>query len=159
MQHDTTYRPLGAACIALGLLAIWVASDYPYGSVTAMGPGFVPTAVAALLALLGALILLDGGNDLSRQPEGEEPASAPAGSLGRLRAMLSIGVAIMLFGLAVKPLGLGLTVFLTVIVASLGHPGTRLLPTLLLAAALAVASCLIFVVLLSQSIPMFPRMD
>lgn len=159
LQHDITYRPLGATCIALGLLAIWIASDYPYGTVTAMGPGFIPTAVAAILVLFGSLILLARGKDLSEQIEGGGLELAPAEPFGFLRAMLSIGAAIVLFGLVVKPLGLGLTVFLTVVVASLGHPGLRLPQALLLALALAVASCLIFVVLLSQSIPMFPRVD
>lgn len=159
VTRDLTYRPLGAACVVVGAAAIYVASDYPYGTVTAMGPGFIPTGVAVILIALGALILLARGGDVpagAGEADGANP-DRPVFSIGFLRAFAAIGGAIILFGLAIKPLGLALTTFLAVIAGGLGHPGVHWRALILLAAGLAVASCVIFVLLLSQSIPLFPR--
>jgi hypothetical protein len=158
-NKDSTYKPLGASCMILGLAAILIAREYPYGTVTAMGPGFIPTAVAAILMLLGALILIAGGRDVTVADVAADETAADQRiiSVGLLRAIVAIGGAIILFGLAIKPLGLGLTVFLATVIAGLGHPGANWRTLLLLALSLAVGSCLIFVVLLSQDIPMLPR--
>jgi hypothetical protein len=152
--------------MALGLAAIVIARDYPYGTVTAMGPGFVPTAVAAILTALGALILLARGGDVADAGPDLDEHAEPAGqgadrpllSAGVVRAFLAIGGAIVLFGLAIRPLGLGLTVFLAALAGGLGHPGMRWPTLVLLAAGLAVASCLVFVLLLGQEIAMLPRL-
>lgn len=160
--RDPTYRPLGAACIALGLAAFYIASDYAYGTVTAMGPGFIPTAVAICLTALGAIILLAGGRDLQGASDKADETlvaqASPFFSPGFIRATVSIIGAITLFGLAIKSLGLAITVFLTVVVGGLGHPGARLRPLLTLAIGLSIGSCLVFVVLLSQQIPIYPRL-
>lgn len=158
-SKDLTWRPLGIACVALGLAAMYIASSYPYGTVTAMGPGFVPTAVAAILAALGALILVARGRDVADGDEAGSEAAADRSLLSRgfVRAVGSIGGAIILFGLAVRPLGLALTVFFCTMLAGLGHPGLRWRELILLAIGLAIASCVIFVLLLSQTIPMLPR--
>ncbi len=158
-SRDQTWKPLGIACVTLGLAAIYIASSYPYGTVTAMGPGFVPTAVAAILAALGALILFARGRDVAGRDEGGSEAVADRSFLSRgfIRAVGSIGGAIILFGLAVRPLGLALTVFLCTLLVGLGHPGLRWRELVLLAIGLAIASCVIFVLLLGQTIPILPR--
>jgi hypothetical protein len=157
---DPTYKPLGATCVFLGSVTLLIASDYPYGTATAMGPGFVPTAVALILCGLGVSILLARGRDLTVPENGAEAKAEhnrPVFSPAFLRAGVCIGGAILLFGLAVKPLGLAVTVFLVVLLAGCGHPGARPVLLILLAVGLAVASCVIFVLLLGQEIPIVPR--
>ena len=154
-ERDSSYVPLGSACIALGCGAAWIASDYPYGSVTAMGPGFIPTVVAGLLILLGVITLILGGRDVEPVPSND---GAPAASPWTvLRAMVCVLGAIVLFAVAIKPLGLGVTLFLVVIVAGLAPPDARPLPLAGLAALLSAAACVLFVVLLGLQIDILPR--
>lgn len=158
MQRDTTWRPLGIGCILLGAAAMGIATAYPYGTVTAMGPGFVPTAVALLLVLFGGLILAGRGGDVPAAAEAE--AGPPAFSAeGPWRVIGAITAAIVLFGLAIRPLGLPLTVFGVVMVAGLAHPEARPGPLVLLALLLAAAAALVFVGFLGLSIGLAPRLE
>lgn len=158
-KHDRSWLPLGLSCILIGVAAISIASRYPYGSVTAMGPGFVPTAVAILLVVFGALILVQRGAEI--QPEAAPPdddtrAPAFAGE-GPWRPILCVGAAIVLFGLLIEPAGLLPTIFLVVLAAGLAHPEARALPLLVLAASLAVCSAMIFVLFLGLNIGLLPK--
>lgn len=157
-ERDGTWLPLGLTCIAIGLAAIAIATGYPYGTITAMGPGFLPTAVAILLIVFGVLVLYQRGGEV---PAGEPGlASAPAfSSEGPWRAMLAIGAAIVLFGFTIAPLGLPIAVFLVVVVAGHALPVARLVPLLLLAAFLALASAIVFVTLLGLNLRLLPQVS
>jgi len=162
-RRDRTYAPLGLSCIAIGAAAIWIASGYPYGTVTAMGPGFVPTAVSIFLIVLGLLILLvrDHDEDVEETPHSGEafpPANEQFGEPGALKAMACILGSIILFGYLIRPFGIALTTFCVVVLAALGHPGPRLGHVLALALGLAVAASIGFVVLLQLQIPIWPRL-
>ena len=45
-----------SAFMATGFGALWVARDYPVGTVTRMGPGFIPIAISVLLILSAAVV-------------------------------------------------------------------------------------------------------
>ena len=158
-ERDTTWRPLGICCILLGGAAIAIAAGYPLGTVTAMGPGFVPIAVAMLLIFFGGLILIRGGRDVPLAATSDE-ADLPAFSAeGPWRVIGAISAAILLFGVAIKPLGLAITAFLTVLVAGFAHSEMRLPPLLVLAVLLSAAASLVFVVLLGLNIGLMPRFE
>jgi TctA family transporter len=59
---------LGVIMLVIGALALWVARDYPSGSLTRVGPGMFPTVVAGLLCLVGVVLLLRAA--LRRSPPG-----------------------------------------------------------------------------------------
>ena len=155
--------PLGISCLALGMAAAWIARDYSYGTLTAMGPGFMPTVVAILLSLLGAGILLLGGRDLPSEPPAEtagtadQPASPLQVALGVARVMLCILGGIVFFGATLKVLGLALSTFLLVVIVRLAQRGVKPVSVLILAAATSAAACIVFVLLLNLPLPILPR--
>lgn len=151
--RDDSWLPVGMSCILIGAAAAWVASAYPVGSVTAMGPGFVPLVVAALLITLGGLVLVRRGADA---PATEAGADAPR-RMDVLRPILAIGLSVLVFGLTIERLGLLAAVFLVVLVAGYAMEGARPLPTLAMAVAFALAAALIFVVLLGLPIRLGPK--
>ncbi|MCA0423440.1 MAG: tripartite tricarboxylate transporter TctB family protein [Proteobacteria bacterium] len=157
MGRDRTWLPLGISCIILGLAAIAIARDYPYGSVTAMGPGFIPTAVSILLIFFGALILAGRGRDVPESADGGEIAAPAFSPEGPWRAIGSITVSIVLFGMSIKPLGLPITAFLVVLVAGYAHSQMRIWPLLTLAVLLSAAATLVFIGLLGLNIGTLPR--
>jgi hypothetical protein len=72
----------GMLFVGFGLLAIFVARDYPMGSALRMGPGYFPTYIGLALVALGAWIAADGF-----RIEGERIGSFP----WRAIVLLSIG--------------------------------------------------------------------
>lgn len=164
MAADRSHIPLGLLCLGVSLAAAWMASGYAYGTVIAMGPGFVPTAVAVLLAILGVIILAGGGRDLknagANSGGGVASDSEPSehDPVMTARAIGCICGAILLFGLLLKPLGLAATVFAVVLLAGLAHPNVRAVPLMALAAGLTVGACVVFVILLGLNIPLWPRL-
>jgi hypothetical protein len=153
-SRDGTSLPLGIFCIAIGLIALWVARDYDTGTVIAMGPGFFPKAVSIALVLLGGLVLLFRGRDLPQQDkETEPPIALPA----RLRILACITVSIIVFAAALTPLGLPIATFLMVCIAGAAQHGTRAMTIAVTAACLAVFATLLFAWLLGLQIPVLPQ--
>jgi hypothetical protein len=50
----------GAMFVGFGLLAIFMARDYPFGSTSRMGPGYFPTWLGIIMACLGIALCLQG---------------------------------------------------------------------------------------------------
>lgn len=157
---DRSWLPLGLSCMALSAAAAWIASDYAVGTVTAMGPGFIPLVVSAFLFLMGILILTARGRDVAVDVDSmdDDAAERPAtASLGAARSIAAILASIVLFGLAIRPLGLAITIFIVVLTGVYANRSARLLPALLLAAGLSAGACVLFVMLLGLQIGLFPR--
>jgi hypothetical protein len=154
---------LSLFCIGLGAGAIWIAFDYPYGTLTAMGPGFVPTAIAAILVFLGVLIGLGRAKDEPEAageaaPETPEPEALGIGALlGTGRVMMFILGGIILFGATVRSIGLAISVFVLVVLVTYARQRVSLLPTLVFATAVTAATCILFVTLLGLETPVLPR--
>lgn len=151
MDDRSNHRQLAAFCILVGIGALWIAQDYDAGNVIAMGPGFFPRAVSGLLILMGGVILLTRGRDV-------EPAEdVVAHPLVVARIVLCIIGAIVVFGLALQPLGLAAAVFLMVLLASAARAGAKVGGSLMTAAALAAFAVILFPYLLGLSIPVLPK--
>jgi hypothetical protein len=119
--------------------ALWVGRDYAFGTLTKMGPGYLPTVLGwALLGIGGVLVL--------RALTTEGAAIAKS----EIKPQLFILAAIVAFALAIERLGLALAVVLVASVASLASPGLRLTETIALAVGVAVLCVLLFVHLLGQ---------
>lgn len=136
----------GCAFIAFGGLTVALARAYPLGTTARMGPGYFPTALGALLVLIGVVVFVkslvnaDGGN----------VARVQVGLL--LRLLLSVAA----FAFLLQPLGLVVTAVLVVMLAAwVGHE-FRVLESLVNALALALLSYLLFVKALNQTMPVWP---
>ncbi len=136
----------GCAFIAFGGLTVALARAYPLGTTARMGPGYFPTALGALLVLIGVVVFVkslvnaDGGN----------VARVQVGLL--LRLLLSVAA----FAFLLQPLGLVVTAVLVVMLAAwVGHE-FRVLESLVNALALALLSYLLFVKGLNQTMPVWP---
>lgn len=97
----------GGLFLAIGVVALLMALDYPLGTPGRMGPGFFPIMISALLALTGIGILLRarlGMSELIR--------------LARLMPLFIVSGAIIAFGFLLDKLGLPLAVLLLCIGAA-----------------------------------------
>jgi hypothetical protein len=150
---------LGLFCILTGVGTILIACDYPYGTLTSMGPGFFPTVIATILILLGIVIALLRGRDVREEERKGEASQTLDRSMvfGTLRVIVCITGGIVCFGTALRSLGLALSTFVLVVLVSFARPKVKALSVLFLAASVTVASCIVFVFLLSLEVTVFPE--
>jgi len=50
----------GVLYVGFGIIALWIARDYNFGSAARMGPGYFPRVLACLLIFFGVLALVRG---------------------------------------------------------------------------------------------------
>lgn len=120
----------GLMFLGFGAAAIFIGRDYPMGSAMRMGPGYFPTILGGLLAVLGVAVL-------ARALLGA-PAPPPSFSLKPLTLVLA---SVAAFALSVERLGIIAAVVLVVLVSALASERFRwreVLPLALIMAALAV---------------------
>jgi hypothetical protein len=126
-------------------VAVYAATHYALGTATRMGPGYFPTGIGALVALLGLALALSAlrfdGPPLPRL---------------HLRPTIAILVASVAFGYLLKPLGMLASVAMLVVASAAGGHEFRWLEVALLAAALAVFSVGVFVYGLGLPFPLWP---
>jgi putative tricarboxylic transport membrane protein len=135
----------GLLFVAIGVAFAVLAQNYRFGTAARMGPGYFPTLLGALMALLGLTLAV--------------PAFARDGDAMQrfhLRPFLFVLLAIAVFGLALAYLGLAAAIAALVVVGSFAEPELKPLETAGLAAFLVVFSILIFVVLLGLPIQLWP---
>jgi hypothetical protein len=97
----------GLMFLGFGAAALLIGRDYPMGSAMRMGPGYFPTILGSLLALLGVAILV-------RALAGSA-ASPPSFSLKPLALILA---AVAAFALSVERLGIIAAVILVVLISA-----------------------------------------
>jgi Tripartite tricarboxylate transporter TctB family len=129
----------GILFVLFGCVAIWIGRNYAFGTLTRMGPGYLPAVLSwALVAIGGVLtvraLALDG------------PAIEPS----RVMPQLFILAAIVVFALTIERLGLALAVALVALTAAFASRDMRWLEALALALGLAALCVLLFVHLLGQ---------
>lgn len=120
--------------IALGTFGLWLGWDYAFGTAARMGPGFVPKLLCWLLVVTGAVIAAAG---LIRRGPGMDRWD--------LRPLAFVLAAVLVFGALIERSGLVAATIGLVLVGAAGSAETRWVETLILSAALALASVLIFV--------------
>ncbi len=136
----------GLVFIFFGLLAVSVARSYPIGTAARMGPGFFPTLLGSILALLGLVLTaraLLWGN---------------AESIGGLafRPLLLVLGAVLAFALLVQPLGLVLATLVLIVTSCLGGRDFCLREVTVLSLILTALVVGVFVYILGLPFNMWP---
>jgi putative Ca2+/H+ antiporter (TMEM165/GDT1 family) len=140
----------GLLCLAIGLGTLWLANDYSIGTLGAMGPGFYPAMLGALLAMVGVMIAATGAEAAEPDPL----HAVPAGPEWRGRLCILAGVG--LFILSAERLGMVVATFACVFVAALGDRKGTLRTSLALAGGITLFGTLLFHTLLGVSLPLWP---
>ena len=130
---DPTNVICGAFFTLTGLVFAWQSLQVELGSWLRIGPGGMPLALSLLLVLLGVIILLASLREVG------EPVGAIA-----WRGILFITLAPIIFGLTVRGLGFVAAVFVTALIASFASYRMSWWMAILLSAALAVFSLVVF---------------
>jgi hypothetical protein len=136
----------GLFCIAVGVIALLLLANIRMGTVAAMGPGFLPTWLARILIGLGVLIALKSAVSTERLIL----------DWRLLRPLLMILGGIVLFALLLYPAGFALTSFLLLLLAAAAGRDFRWREALLIAAVIATAASLLFIVALKINVPLWP---
>ena len=135
----------GATFAGFGLAFAITATTYEVGTLLRMGPGYFPLALGSLLVLLGILIAVKG----FFAGEGDEIGPVP------WKAVVLLVVALIFFGYTVRGLGLVPALLVTVFLSAMAGRRARVIPAIVIAAALTALSVLIFVVALQLRLPYF----
>jgi hypothetical protein len=131
---------------AFGLFAaVYAAFAYRMGSAVRMGPGYFPTWIGGLVAILGLVVALR-----ALQLDG------PALPRMRVRPVLFVLGASIAFGYLLKPLGMVLATIMLVIISAGGGHEFRWREVLLLAVGLSAFAVGVFVYGLGLPFPLWP---
>jgi Tripartite tricarboxylate transporter TctB family len=138
----------GLMFVGFGLFfAVWAVANYQMGTAVRMGPAYFPALLGGLLAVLGAVVL--AGSLAIRGPNVPQ---------FHFRPLALIVVACVAFGYLVKPLGLVLSILVLVVLSALGGHEFRWKEVIILFAALAIFSVLVFVKGLGLPFQLWPAM-
>lgn len=84
----------GAMLAAIGVIAMIIARDYPFGTTLRMGPGYFPTVLGGVLILFGLALVVRGVRSTENIDAGWS-----------LRAFVLLPLSLVLFGLLVERAG------------------------------------------------------
>jgi hypothetical protein len=146
----------GLALMAVSILALWLTSDLPQGTLRAMGPAMLPRWLAIGLGLCGLALVVAA---FLRDGEGHEGLA--------LRGPAVVVVAIMAFAaavrgfslgpLAVPSLGMAVAGPLAILIGGYATAEARLRELVVLALVLTAFCMILFGDLLNLPIPLFPQ--
>jgi hypothetical protein len=130
---------------AFGGAGVWMALSFPFGSAARMGPAYFPILIGGLLLIFGLFITLRG-------------LVVKGQSSGRFyfKPLLVVLASIVLFGFALKNLGLICATFALMVFASFGGHEFRMREVFILAAIFAAGTVAVFVYALKLQIQVWP---
>lgn len=137
----------GAILIAIAAAIIAISWNYPFGTVTQMGPGFIPFYVGLGIGLLGLAVLV---MDLRATEDAE--VEAP-----HWRGLIFICASILLFATLVNWAGLVPAMFLAVAVSMLADGQSRPLGILIYSGIVTLLGWLLFIQALGLPLSAFWR--
>jgi hypothetical protein len=137
----------GIFLILIALFFLWQASNLPLGSLRAMGPGMLPTSIAVMMGVGGALLIL-----LALLKSGPK-LTAP-----HLRGLFFVLGGLILFGFTVRWLGLIVAGPLSMIFASFATKEVRPVEAVIFAFAMTAFCIGLFKFALGLPIPIIAFM-
>jgi hypothetical protein len=138
----------GLMFVVVGIVFAWGATNYSFGASARPGPGYFPFGLGVLMALLGAIVLFKA---LTIETEGGDPVGHIA-----WKPLVTIVVAIVVFGIALPRLGMAVTLPLLIIISSLAGDEFHWKDVLINCIVLTVGSWAIFILGLKLVIPLWP---
>lgn len=142
-------RAFAAGVLFLTVAAFYFFASFNYVTGTAgrMGPGFFPKMVSILLALVSVAIIIG--------------AMAPRAAVEKLekwdfKGLLWIAGSVVLFGVALDPLGLVGALVLLIIVSSMASPEFGWRGTIINTVVLVIFCVVVFVYGISLQFPVWP---
>lgn len=137
----------GLVLVALALFAFWATRDLQGSRGLAFGAGTAPRLFAGLLVAVGLAVTLLG-----------LLTSGPGVGRYAIRGPLLIFASVLAFAGTIKPLGLVVSTFITILVASAASAETRWREAFVWAAALSVFCAFLFIYALGLPLPLWPRL-
>lgn len=137
----------GVLFIAIGLAAVVLGRRYSFGTASSMGPGFFPSVLGSLLAVLGLIACL---RSIRRTK-----AVVVMGAI-RLLPLVVVLASVVLFAVALPKLGLVVASMLLVATSRLAAPGFRWLEVLVFGSLLTVFCAAVFVWGLKMPMSLWP---
>jgi putative tricarboxylic transport membrane protein len=131
--------------IAVALFSFWQAADLPIGTLGGMGPGMLPKSLAVLFGLLGALLVLDSVLE-----------AGPPLERWSIRGPVFVALAIVAFGLTVRPLGLVVAGPVAIVIAALASNEVRWVETIVVGLLMTIICIGLFKFALGLPIPLAP---
>ncbi len=136
----------GAALIALAIFALEASHDLPGRRGFAFGPGTAPFMFACILGLLGLAVTVTG-----------LVTKGPGIDRFYFRGPFFITLSVVVFAWMVRPLGLVIASFLSILACAGATPESRIVETLVWAAVLTTFCCLLFPVALNLPLQLWPN--
>jgi putative tricarboxylic transport membrane protein len=136
----------GVALVAIGLFALWASRDLPGMRGFAFGPGTAVRMFAIVLCLLGAVIAVGGVMN-----------KGPGIDRFYFRGPFFVTLSVVLFAWMVRPVGLVIASFLSILAAAGATPEAKPIETLIWAAVLTAFCCLLFPVALNLPLQLWPN--
>jgi hypothetical protein len=134
----------GLMFIGVGGGAMLMARDYPFGSALRMGPGYFPTVLGAIVAVLGVWVLIQG---LLKQQ--------PVTRTWSLRALIVLPLTALVFGIMMEKAGFVPALVVLAIMSGFASPEFKLVEQSVLAIGLAVLSVGLFIYGIGLPYPLF----
>jgi putative tricarboxylic transport membrane protein len=136
----------GLALMGIALFALWASSDLQGMRGFSFGPGTAPRMFAYLLLALGAGVALTGffveGPPLQRYG---------------IRGPFFVTLSILVFAVAIRPLGLIVSAFVSFMIAAMGSDETLWKQTIIVGICLTLGCALLFPYALGLPLDLFPR--
>jgi hypothetical protein len=136
----------GAAVMLIGIIGLFLVRDYPVGTLSEFGSGFVPWVTTLGMAFLGAAMVFKAW----QTPSGETIRP----EIGRPLIVIPLGMACFAFGL--EPLGLAVASAVSVFVSSFASRESGVVERILIALGLATLVTAIFSYGLGMTMPRWP---
>jgi len=140
-------KEFGSGCLfaGFGLAAIAIGASYPVGTAARMGPGYFPRGLGMILIALGLVLIVK-----SLRTNGARIA------IKDVRPLLIVLASVVVFGLAVVPLGLVVATILLIVVSSTASHEFRWKEASIASVLLAVFVVIAFGYGLKLQLPILP---
>jgi hypothetical protein len=135
----------GLLFVAFGLFFLVVARNYQMGTAVRMGPGYFPTVLGGIMAVLGLIVLFTSLT-----------VKGPSVPKMSFKPIFFISLGLILFGYLLKPVGFVLAVVILVFVSAFGGHEFKLKEVSILTVVLVIFSVLVFVKGLTLPFPLWP---
>ena len=138
----------GLMFLVVGVAFAWGSTTYNFGSSARPGPAYFPFGLGVLTALLGAVLLFKA---LTIETEGGDPIGAWA-----WKPLITITLAVGVFGWALPHLGMFVSLPMLVVAASMAGDEFHWKDAIINSIVLTLGSWFIFIWGLKLTIPLLP---